>query len=985
MVTTRKTLITTAIIAICFLFQVSLLRADKLYWVDPVTGTLYRANPDGSAVETILTNLISPHLEMISLDPDNGKIYWNNGYGAIQRAHLDGSFAETVITSPAAIGDLAIDRIGEKIYWVSNHQNIMRANLDGTDTEQIASSPSAGGTTGLDIDEEGGKVYWADAISDRIYRANLDGSEMQDTGVPTIEPWDVAIDSANGRMYWAQYWGYVYSARLDGSDVKQLYDLRFYWPLFGITVDTWNDRLYVTNGYIFIGDPQGGDGHWVLPVVGGKMGNLGVLHFTIVNPPPSFALGRPVYYQLTAVGGVMPLTWQITNGTLPSGLHMSEDGVVTGTPDERGASTFTLQVTDAARQITKKAWTMDTVLMPSPSAVRVSKGGTLPVPGRLASYWIYVENTGTEPITDWLLEELLHPAANFTYQASQPAARTLDGELLYWPIDIIKAGQGKLFAYTVEINPTVPLGTPVAGPAKAQPKTKTAVRETVKELLDHAATLQRTNTGCRVNTDCVAATYALCVEPGPYCIEELPWSQCLSCLKAAAMCVENCPPDGVYPTSWAVSVGTASGPKDPNEKIVLAKRFVQPDQTLIYPIHFENTGTVAAIDVFVNDVLDPNLDASTVDLLTPEGASFDAATGTVSWELLNRNLQPSETGNVLLAVKPLPGLLSGTEIRNAAEIQFESFAPLVTPEVANVIDSTKPNCVMDVLPAETPTESFTVSWTGTDEVGEIAAYAVFVSKDGAGWQPSLTETTETSAQFTGENGSTYEFLCAARDTAGNVEEPSLVAETRTTVVTNKPPMAQCQDVTVPTDRGVCSASIAAVNAGSYDPDGDAITVVQAPAGPYQLGATSVTLTVTDDHGASDACSAVVTVVDETVPTVAVTVTPATLWPPNHKMVPVAATVTASDACDPSPTVNRKSITMNEGQVTNTYDPNYDDTVGDGNTVDDIQIDADGNISLRAERSGTGTGRVYTVTYQATDASGNTADASATVTVPHDQE
>ncbi len=39
--------------------------------------------------------------------------------------------------------------------------------------------------------------------------------------------------------------------------------------------------------------------------------------------------------------------------------------------------------------------------------------------------------------------------------------------------------------------------------------------------------------------------------------------------------------------------------------------------------------------------------------------------------------------------------------------------------------------------------------------------------------------------------------------------------------------------------------------------------------------------------------------------------------------------------------------------------------------------------LHAERSGTGTGRIYTVTYTATDGANNTTSASATVTVPYE--
>ena len=62
----------------------------------------------------------------------------------------------------------------------------------------------------------------------------------------------------------------------------------------------------------------------------------------------------------------------------------------------------------------------------------------------------------------------------------------------------------------------------------------------------------------------------------------------------------------------------------------------------------------------------------------------------------------------------------------------------------------------------------------------------------------------------------------------------------------------------------------------------------------------------------------------------------------------------------------------------------DDSKGDGRTSDDIQISANGSIYLRAERSGKGSSRVYTITYQAVDGAGNVVVDSATVTVPHDK-
>jgi hypothetical protein len=134
----------------------------------------------------------------------------------------------------------------------------------------------------------------------------------------------------------------------------------------------------------------------------------------------------------------------------------------------------------------------------------------------------------------------------------------------------------------------------------------------------------------------------------------------------------------------------------------------------------------------------------------------------------------------------------------------------------------------------------------------------------------------------------------------------------------------------------------------------------------------VTLDATDDSGNTGTDTITVIVVDTTPPEITVSVTPDSLWPPNHKYVKVEATVTAQDAVDPSPTITLVSLTSNEP----------DNGKGDGNTVNDIVITDDYTFEFRAERSGNGVGRVYTITYQATDASGNSAQASTTVTVKH---
>jgi len=179
--------------------------------------------------------------------------------------------------------------------------------------------------------------------------------------------------------------------------------------------------------------------------------------------------------------------------------------------------------------------------------------------------------------------------------------------------------------------------------------------------------------------------------------------------------------------------------------------------------------------------------------------------------------------------------------------------------------------------------------------------------------------------------------------------------------------------------------------GSSDPDGDVLTYVWKDQWGNVVGRTAIvpltvrlgtyafSLTVTDAAGLSSTGTTHVTVQDTISPTLRVSLSPNSLWPPNHKLVQITATVDASDGCSSSQKVQLASITSS--------DP--DEGQGDGDQPHDIQAVNGGLVSfgtdvrsflLRAERSGMTSGRVYTVTYTVQDASGNTTSVSALVLV-----
>jgi hypothetical protein len=145
---------------------------------------------------------------------------------------------------------------------------------------------------------------------------------------------------------------------------------------------------------------------------------------------------------------------------------------------------------------------------------------------------------------------------------------------------------------------------------------------------------------------------------------------------------------------------------------------------------------------------------------------------------------------------------------------------------------------------------------------------------------------------------------------------------------------------------------------------------------FGVGVHTVTLRVTDTEGATATDEVLVEVGDTTPPVVELSVTPSEFWPPNHKMVDVHATLSVED-CSPV-TVVLESVTSNEP----------DDGSGDGSHEPDIMGaelgTEDYDFQLRAERSGSGEGRLYTVVYRVTDAGGLESTATATISVPHDQ-
>lgn len=192
--------------------------------------------------------------------------------------------------------------------------------------------------------------------------------------------------------------------------------------------------------------------------------------------------------------------------------------------------------------------------------------------------------------------------------------------------------------------------------------------------------------------------------------------------------------------------------------------------------------------------------------------------------------------------------------------------------------------------------------------------------------------------------------------------------------------------------GDCTVIVVLDGSASTDPDGDT-ALTYSWTGPFGadgalqtvvgvktnatlgLGVHEFILTVTDSMGGAASDSVVITVVDETPPTLVLSATPSQLWPPNHKMIPVSIAATVTDNCG--------GTLLQQPKITKVECNESENANGDGNTSPDWEITGDLTLNLRAERAGPGSGRIYTITIEAIDEAGNIGTSTALVKVPHD--
>jgi hypothetical protein len=353
--------------------------------------------------------------------------------------------------------------------------------------------------------------------------------------------------------------------------------------------------------------------------------------------------------------------------------------------------------------------------------------------------------------------------------------------------------------------------------------------------------------------------------------------------------------------SGATATQNVNVSKDPNDKEGIigagAASWVKGSQSLFYSVYFSNepTATAAARTVLITDPLDASIDLSTFNmsgivigeknvLLSPTivpafgqlqakstldyrpaqslivnaDVSLDPSTRTLTWQFTAIDpktgispsdpsvgvLPPGVEGSISYSAKPLQTLVTGTVISNQASVVFDGNGATNTPTWANSIDNTAPVSQIAALASSESMAGFTLAWSGTDVGSGIQDFTIFVSDNGGPFTPFQTNTTATSALFTGQVGHTYGFYSIARDLVGNVEANKTAAEATTQVALvsdSTPPTTSALAAPAPNEAGWNNSNVTVSLSSADDPGGTGLKqITYSETGSQPIVSTAIT-------------------------------------------------------------------------------------------------------------------------------------------------
>ena len=412
------------------------------------------------------------------------------------------------------------------------------------------------------------------------------------------------------------------------------------------------------------------------------------------------------------------------------------------------------------------------------------------------------------------------------------------------------------------------------------------------------------------------------------------------------------------PSLDTVSRGTECTPYDPNHKEAdppvnsAGYGYTEAGRLMTYTVHYENIGGADAHDVSVIDVLDPDLDDTT--LVVNGGGTYDAGTRTLVWS--DPLLPPATPRAVSYSVAVRADAPEQTRVRNTATVIFPDAVPpsrVDTNFVEHVV-------VAPTNPVAPDLKVFQCERTGADE------WEVRLVNEGFGFAYDATATILNPPASVNVTDGTAAFSHPLDP--GTLIPLAFTPGSDTVRFTTETPGDPCGALTWRIRYRTSAGQVVTRDVQDQaDADRDAVpdAADNCPAvfNPAQADA--------DRDGQGDACEPPPSNSGPDCSGARPSVE--RVWPPDHRKVLVRIVGVTDPDGDPVP-IRIDRVMQDEPA----------DEYGAGNTCPDGGGVGTPTALIRAERSGGGNGRVYTIYFTATDGRGGNCQGSVQVSVPHDE-
>lgn len=333
------------------------------------------------------------------------------------------------------------------------------------------------------------------------------------------------------------------------------------------------------------------------------------------------------------------------------------------------------------------------------------------------------------------------------------------------------------------------------------------------------------------------------------------------------------------------------------------------------------------------------------------------------------DVEPGTSITTILTAINDSGQIVGTYYDSLTTGAGSTHGFLATP----VVDTIAPMTTALVSPASNANgwnnSNTTVQFNATDNLDGTGVKQLTIVQSGAQTGSQMVGGNLAVVPVNAEGITTLTYF--ASDAVGNQEAP----KTLLVRIDKTPPVATAGTVPGRNSNGWNNADVTVSFSGIDNLSG--IDFCSAPITFTNEGSgQTANGTCTDRAGNVSAPATAKVSVDKTPPVISgMPAAGCTLWPPNQKLVTVG-TITASDALS--------GLSPGSFKVTGTSN----EPAGDSKSPD-IVITPNGTsgyvVELRADRLGSGNDRIYTLNATANDLAGNTAVATTTCTVPHNQE